>query len=203
MDLFSDFKEEKIIQILPNDGEVNYYGKIYKNITSDFYFSRLYETLEWKADEAIIFGKKIVTARKVAWYGDGNYEYTYSKVTKQALLWTKELLEIKQIVQEKTGSTYNSCLCNLYHSGKEGMAYHSDDEKMLEEGHSIASVSFGAERRFLLRHKQDKTTIGINLANGSLLEMKGETQKNWLHKLATTTKIDTPRVNLTFRKIRT
>jgi alkylated DNA repair dioxygenase AlkB len=112
------------------------------------------------------------------------------------------LLEIKQLVEEKTGATYNSCLCNLYHSGKEGMAYHSDGEKMLEESHSIASVSFGAERRFLLRHKGDKTTIAIDLANGSLLEMKGETQKNWLHKLATTTKIDTPRVNLTFRKIR-
>jgi alkylated DNA repair dioxygenase AlkB len=202
MDLFSEIFSEKIIQILPKDGEVNYFGKIFNTQESSDYFDNLFHALEWKPDEAVIFGKKILTARKVAWYGDQQYDYTYSKITKKALLWTKELLEIKQFIEQKTGSTYNSCLCNLYHSGNEGMAYHSDAENMLEEGHSIASVSFGAKRRFLFRNKVDKNTVGIDLENGSLLEMKGTTQKNWLHRLATTTKVTEPRINLTFRKIR-
>jgi alkylated DNA repair dioxygenase AlkB len=137
----------------------------------------------------------------VAWYGSDNFSYTYSKITKHALLWTPELLALKHIAEMHSGHTYNSCLLNLYHNGAEGMAWHSDDEKMLEKNGAIASLSFGAERKFAFKHKQSKQTVSLALAHGSLLVMKDTTQANWLHRLPPTTKISTPRVNLTFRTI--
>jgi alkylated DNA repair dioxygenase AlkB len=157
--------------------------------------------IEWKNDEAIILGKHIITKRKVAWYGNTNFNYTYSKITKQALIWTKELLELKEIVEQKTEESYNSCLLNLYHNGDEGMAWHSDAEKALKENGAIASLSFGAERKFAFKHKQTSETVSLTLENGSLLVMKDTTQKNWLHRLPPTKKISTPRINLTFRTI--
>ena len=158
-------------------------------------------TIEWKNDEIILFGKKIITKRKVAWYGDSGIEYTYSNTTKKALSWTKELLEIKLLIEEQIGSTFNSCLLNLYHSGEEGMGWHSDDEKELEKNGTIASVSFGAERKFSFKHKKDQTTFSILLENGSLLVMKDEIQLFWQHKLAPTKMVKSARINLTFRSI--
>lgn len=185
--------------LLPYGGTVNYYGKLFSNREADQYYQLLMDTIEWKNDEAFILGKHIITKRKVAWYGDESYAYTYSNASKFALPWTKELLELKKIAEEKTGTNFNSCLLNLYHNGDEGMAYHSDDEKALAKDSAIASISFGAERRFLLKHKQTKETITTFLEHGSLLIMKGATQTNWLHRLPPTKKVNTPRVNLTFR----
>jgi alkylated DNA repair dioxygenase AlkB len=187
--------------LLPFDGIVNYYGKIMSNSGADDYFNTLMETIEWKNDEAVIYGKHIITKRKVAWYGNSNFSYTYSNTTKQALIWTKELLELKQLVEKISGDTFNSCLLNLYHNGDEGMAWHSDDEKSLGLNTCIASLSFGAERKFSLRHKASKETVSQLLENGSLLVMKGTTQTNWQHCLPKTKKVTTPRINLTFRTI--
>lgn len=195
------FGTRLIENLLPNDGEVTYYGKVYNSNEAQMYFDSLLKTIEWKNDEAIIFGKHIITKRKAAWYGDTNYQYTYSKITKEALLFTKELLDIKNKVEELTGTTFNSCLLNLYHNGNEGMAYHSDDEKTLAANAAIASLSFGAERKFSFQHKQTKQTISVLLEQGSLLVMKGSTQKNWLHRLPPTTRVIAPRINLTFRTI--
>ncbi|MFW0717007.1 alpha-ketoglutarate-dependent dioxygenase AlkB family protein [Pedobacter sp. N23S346] len=200
MDLFSSTIDNNK-NLLPYDGTVRYFGPLFPIRKANAYFEALMNTIEWKNDEAFIMGKHIITKRKVAWYGDLEYAYTYSKTTKYALPWTKELLELKSIAEENTGSKYNSCLLNLYHNGDEGMAYHSDDEKALGKNTSIASMSFGAERKFLLKHKVSKETIGMFLENGSLLEMKDTTQTNWLHRLPPTKKIATPRVNLTFRSM--
>lgn len=200
MDLFSS-TIDKNKNFLPYDGTVHYFGQLFPIAQANAYFEALINTIEWKNDEAFIMGKHIITKRKVAWYGDREYAYTYSRSTKHALPWTKELLELKNIAEEYTGSTYNSCLLNLYHDGNEGMAYHSDDEKALGKSTSIASMSFGAERKFLFKHKVSKETIGMFLENGSLLEMKDTTQINWLHRLPPTKKITTARVNLTFRSM--
>lgn len=198
MDLFN---QNKIQNILPFDGVTNYHGIVLNNIQSVFYYNKFLETIKWKNDEAIIFGKLITTKRKVAWYGDDEFSYTYSKVTKKANLWTPELLILKEIVESKSGETYNSCLLNLYHSGNEGMAYHSDGEKMLKKNGAIASLSLGAERKFSFKHKETKQRVDIFLENGSLLVMKEGTQKNWLHRLPPTKKVKSPRINLTFRTI--
>jgi len=187
--------------LLPQDGIVNYYGKIFSEKEADFYLEKLLSTIEWKNDEAIIYGKHIITKRKAAWYGDSNYSYTYSNTTKHALPWTAELMLLKERVEELTKAKFNSCLLNLYHDGNEGMAWHSDDEKSLGKNTTIASLSFGAERKFSLKHKITKETVSVLLESGSLLVMKGSTQTHWQHSLPKTTKVKTPRVNLTFRTI--
>ncbi|SFH47942.1 alpha-ketoglutarate-dependent dioxygenase AlkB family protein [Pedobacter insulae] len=200
MDLFSTTLDHGN-NLLPFGGTVNYYGKVMTTVMANVYYDCLLNTIEWRNDEAIILGKHIITKRKVAWYGDLPFEYTYSNTTKYALTWTKELLELKKICEEQTGETYNSCLLNLYHNGDEGMAWHSDGEKDLKKNGAIASLSFGAERKFGFKHKQTKQTIYLVLAHGSLLVMKNETQSNWQHRLPPTKLIKTPRINLTFRTI--
>ncbi len=189
------------INLLPFDGTVNYYGVILKSNEAKFYYTTLLDSIEWKNDEAIIFGKKYITKRKVAWYGDRPYQYAYSNITKNALPWTKELLQLKNIVEKESGEQYNSCLLNLYHNGEEGMAWHSDAEKDLKKNGAIGSLSFGAERKFSFKHKENKETVSVLLENGSLLVMKDQTQSFWLHRLPPTKKIFQPRINLTFRTI--
>lgn len=186
---------------LPYDGTVQYQGKIFDQTKADRFLKTLMETIAWRNDEAIIFGKKIVTKRKVAWYGDLPFEYTYSKTTKKATQWTEELIVLKKIVEQKTGQSFNSCLLNLYHNGLEGMAWHSDAEKDLKRHGTIASLSFGAERKFAFKHKRTNEKVDLILEHGSLLLMKGQTQSHWLHRLPPTKTISGPRVNLTFRII--
>jgi alkylated DNA repair dioxygenase AlkB len=192
---------DKDLNLLPGGGIVNYFGRVIKQEEADLYLKALLSGIEWKNDEAVIFGRHILTKRKVAWYGDSEFSYTYSNIKKEALTWTPELLKLRKIVEEQSGETYNSCLLNLYHNGEEGMAYHSDGEKDLKKNGAIASLSFGAERTFAFRHKVTKERISIVLQHGSLLVMKGETQTNWLHRLPPTKRVHAPRVNLTFRTI--
>jgi alkylated DNA repair dioxygenase AlkB len=199
MSLFPENLPEN--NLLPYDGDVRYYGVVVSANELDKYYQHLLNNIEWRNDEAIIFGKKIVTARKVAWYGDKSYEYEYSNTKKVALPWDTCLLELKTLVEQTLGETFNSCLLNLYHSGAEGMAWHSDAEKDLKKHGAIASLSFGAERKFAFKHKITKEGKSLNLESGSLLVMKGLTQENWLHRLPPTTKVHHPRINLTFRTI--
>ena len=198
MDLFNT---ESVSNLLPVDGIVDYHGKIMNQQEAQHYLKVLLNTIPWKHDEALIYGKRIITKRKVAWYGDGEYSYTYSKTTKQALIWTPELLKLKGLVEKICKTKFNSCLLNLYHSGDEGMSWHSDDEKSLGKNTTIASLSLGAERKFSLKHKKSKQTVSVILERGSLLVMKGSTQTHWLHSLPKTKKVKMPRINLTFRTI--
>ena len=200
MDLFGNYTDETI-NLLPQDGEVNYYGKLFSKMEADGYYQRLMDNIEWKNDEAHMFGKLILTKRKVAWYGDKDFEYTYSNSTKRALPWTTDLVELKTAIEKRTGETFNSCLLNLYHSGEEGMAWHSDGEKDLKKDGAIGSLSFGAERKFAFKHKQTQQKVTLVLEHGSLLVMKGTTQTHWLHRLPPTKTIFKPRINLTFRTI--
>lgn len=189
------------LNLLPFDGTVNYYGPLLSNELANYYYHQLLENIAWKNDESRIFGKHFITKRKAAWYGDERYAYTYSNTTKQALPWTTELVELKKLTEQTLGVQFNSCLLNLYHDGNEGMGWHSDDEKSLGRNTTIASLSFGAERKFSFKHKDSGQTITLNLESGSLLVMKDETQTYWLHRLNKSTKIKQSRVNLTFRTI--
>jgi len=200
MDLFGN-EITSTHNFLPKDGTVNYYGKLMPFDKASHYLQVLLDTIEWKNDEAVIFGKHIITKRKVAWYGELPFEYTYSNTTKQALPWTPELLELKAITEAQTGETFNSCLLNLYHDGSEGMAWHSDGEKDLKKNGAIGSLSFGAERKFAFKHKETKEVVAMVLEHGSLLVMKDQTQTHWLHRLPPTKRVNKPRVNLTFRTI--
>lgn len=200
MKLF-DLEPDPSKNLLPKDGMVTYSGKLFSQEETAFYFQHLMHHIEWRNDEAVMFGKKIITKRKVAWYGDAPFSYTYSKVTKHALLWTEELKNLKSKIEQESGENFNSCLLNLYHNGSEGMGWHSDGEKDLKKDGAIASVSFGAERKFAFKHKRTREKVDLNLESGSLLIMKGKTQTHWLHRLPPTNKIHSARINLTFRTI--
>ena len=188
--------------VLPRDGHSFYFGRILSSEEQQQYFQQLLENVDWQHDEVMIFGKKIVTARKTAWYGEKEFEYTYSKMTKKARLWIPQLLPIKRKVEEVTGLEFNSCLLNLYHSGEEGMSWHSDAEAELGKHPAIASVSLGVQRRFVFKHKTSAEKVELRLEPGSLLLMAGETQQYWLHSLPKSKKIKEPRINLTFRNIK-
>ena len=200
MNLFEN-SIDKTKNWLPKDGTLNYYGKLFNQKQADAYLETLLNAIEWRNDEAVIFGKKIITKRKEAWYGDKPFEYTYSNTSKYALPWTEELLIFKTAIEKETDETFNCCLLNLYHNGEEGMAWHSDGETNLKKNGAIGSLTFGAERKFAFKHKQTKEKVELILEHGSLLVMKDTTQTHWLHRLPPTKKVAKPRVNLTFRTI--
>ena len=157
--------------------------------------------INWQHDVVKIFGKEIITKRKVAFLGDEGISYKYSGKNKIAEKWPKFILEIKSTVEQISGEKFNACLLNYYHNGSEAMSWHSDNEKEILKHSAIASVSFGAERKFGFKHNFSKEEISLLLENGSLLIMKDETQIYWKHKLYTNAKITEARINLTFRTI--
>jgi alkylated DNA repair dioxygenase AlkB len=187
--------------IINKDGIAVYYGCILNAETLPTIYTNLFNKIAWQQDQIVMFGKAISTKRKVAFYADNHIDYTYSSVKKKSLPWTPELLQIKTLIESHTGAIYNACLLNLYHTGEEGMGWHSDDEKEIIVNSSIASLSIGAERKFAFKHKATKETVSVMLENGSLLEMKGSIQQNWWHSLPKTKKVGSPRINLTFRQM--
>jgi alkylated DNA repair dioxygenase AlkB len=199
MNLFQQHELSR--NLLPYDGIVNYYGVVFSQQEIQNYFNQLMQGIVWQNDEAYIYGKHYITKRKVAWYADAPFSYAYSNVTKSALPWNEVLQAIKKQTETLTQETYNSCLLNLYHTGDEGMAWHSDDEKTLKKNGAIASLTFGAERKFSFKHKKTEEVVSLQLENGSLLMMKDVIQTFWLHRLPPTKKVKTPRINLTFRTI--
>jgi alkylated DNA repair dioxygenase AlkB len=189
----------RTLNLLPRDGVAEYLGKICSPEESPTLFDDLLATSPWQPDEVVLFGRKRILSRKVAWMGDAGFTYSYSGTSKTASPLTSALLLIKKRVEQQCAHRFNSCLMNLYHDGSEGMGWHSDDEKTLGRNPVIASVSFGAERVFKLKHRESKEIVSVLLENGSLLVMKGATQHHWVHAMPKTKKITTPRINLTFR----
>ena len=185
--------------ILTKEGQAFYYGQIFSAQECADWFEILMNNIEWQQDEVMIFGKKIITARKMQWYAATEVEYEYSKVKRTARIFTEELVRLKSIVQEKTGATFNSCLLNLYHDGDEGMGWHSDSESSLVHNAPITALSFGAERKMLFKNKASKENVSVFLENGSLLLMGKDSQTNWLHSIPKTKKVSKPRISLTFR----
>lgn len=199
-DLFG-YKPLQGRNLLPRDGQVTYFGRLFSSCEADRLAGRLTQEIEWQNDQAVIFGKVITTRRQVAWYADQPYTYTYSGSTKTALPWCELLKEINQRVEAACKTSFNSCLLNLYPCGEDGMAWHSDAEKELKQNGVIASISLGAERRFQFKHKQTKELVTLWLEHGALLVMEGVTQRHWLHRLPQAPHIKAPRVNLTFRQM--
>jgi alkylated DNA repair dioxygenase AlkB len=187
--------------ILPAGGEAWYWGTLFSGHDADAWLARLLAEIPWQQDEVVVFGKKRVTARKVSWHGNAGCSYTYAGMRKCPQPWTDSLSAIKDRLEASVGVSFNSCLLNLYHSGAEGMGWHSDDEPELGPEPVIASLSFGAPRRFLFRHRTEKTPVEVMLEHGSLLVMRGACQRFWQHSLPKALRVKEPRVNLTFRWI--
>jgi len=199
MDLFP---ADPKANILPHDGLAFYDPEGLPRGESGRLFERLKKEIPWRHDEVTMFGKTIVTAREVAWFGDSGLNYTYSGKTKSPLPWNALLTELKGIVAKKTGHLFNSCLLNLYHDGSEGMGWHRDNESSIIRDSPIACLSLGAQRRFHFKHVATKERITIELEHGSMLVMAGETQRHWLHSVPKSTRVVDPRVSLTFRQMK-
>ena len=189
--------------ILPQDGIALYFEKVVKDKQLELFYAALFNNIQWENERVIMFGKEIITKRKVAFFSDPSISYRYASKTKIGMPWTSTLITIKNIVESITKESYNACLLNLYHNGEESMGWHSDNEKEIIANSSIASLSLGATRKFSFKHKISKETVSIELENGSLLEMKGSVQTHWWHALIKSKKVTDARINLTFRQMHT
>jgi alkylated DNA repair dioxygenase AlkB len=187
--------------LLHQDGIALYYEKAIPENKIKQLFDELLHHISWENERVVMFGKEIITKRKVAFYSDPSIAYTYASRTKVGLPWKETLVTLKNMVESITKEKYNACLLNLYHNGEEAMGWHCDNEKEIVANSSIASLSIGASRKFSFKHKVTKETISIQLENGSLLEMKGPIQQHWWHSLPKSKKVTESRINLTFRQM--
>ncbi len=189
--------------IIETDGQVILYPDLFNRQDSNGLFSDLCDRIQWRQETIQIFGKRMSVPRLTAWYGDEGKFYTYSGIEHHPQPWIPPLKSIKSKVEEISDVTFNSVLLNLYRTGKDSMAWHSDDEPELGKNPIIASVSLGATRRFSLRHKTAKDRkVHLDLTNGCLVLMQGETQHRWQHQIPKTSQSVQPRINLTFRTIK-
>jgi len=183
--------------------DIHYHDNFFASSTSNKLFKQLQQEIKWQQDLITIFGKTHLQPRLTAWYGEKNKTYTYSNITMYPHDWLDCLLTIKNRIEPMCQCEFNSVLLNYYRHGKDGMGWHSDNEPELGKNPLIASVSFGGERRFMLKLRDKKNPLKSELVlnHGSLLIMAGETQHYWLHQIPKTTKQVNPRINLTFRTI--
>jgi alkylated DNA repair dioxygenase AlkB len=184
------------------DADVRFWPAAFGIAEASELLDRLLTEIDWQQEQVLIFGQRRPVPRLVAWHGDPGANYMYSGTPHQPLPWTPALALIRERVLGLTGCTFNSVLLNLYRDGRDGMGWHSDDEPELGRDPVIASVSFGAPRRFCLRHRRRKDQrLDVSLGNGSLLLMAGATQHHWVHAVPKTAIPVGQRVNLTFRRI--
>ena len=195
--------DKNSILIKADNLSVEYIENFFDFDQSQLYMKHLTNDIKWKREKIRMWGKEIVTKKRIAWYADEGKSYTYSGSTFHPDQWNELLLEIKKYVEQYIKFQFNSVLLNEYPNGKVGMGWHSDNERELGIDPIIASLSFGANRDFIFKHKTDKSfeNIKIHLKSGSLLLMLGSTQHHWKHSLPKRLKVREPRINLTFRKI--
>ena len=186
-------------ELLPHDGSALYRPGFFNSADSDRMFRSILDETPWEARNIILFGKEVPQPRLACWYGD--LAYSYSGITLDPRPMTPTLLEIKRRCEEAASTQFNSVLVNLYRDGQDSMGLHADDEPELGAEPVIASVSFGGERNFRLRHRQSKELQQVSLASGSLLVMSGLSQQCWMHDVPKTKKFVEARINLTFRYI--
>ena len=182
---------------------LQYHENIFDARAQTTLFESLKQEMAWKQEHIKLFGKVHPTPRLTAWHGDPHCNYTYSGVVNEPLDWTPALFSIKDRIEQLLHpAKFNCVLLNFYRDGHDKMGWHSDDEKELGPSPNIASVSFGAARRFDFKHKTDTNNkFSVELRSGSVLLMKGDMQHHWLHQLPAQKRIKEPRINLTFRYI--
>ncbi len=184
------------------DADVTHVPGFFDVAESDALLHDLGETIVWRHDSITMYGKTSPIPRLNAWYGDAGKTYRYSNISMQPRPWTPALTTIRERIERECDQRFNSVLLNLYRDGRDGVAWHADDEPELGPEPVIASVSFGATRRFQLRHRNERTLQHeLALAHGGLVVMRGPTQAHWLHQVPKTSKPVAPRINLTFRSI--
>ncbi|GMQ24343.1 alpha-ketoglutarate-dependent dioxygenase AlkB [Algoriphagus sp. oki45] len=188
--------------LLPFRGETYFFPEFFSKVKADHFFAQLKAGLEWRQEPIWMFGKKVMQPRLTALYGDRGKPYGYSGIQMIPSEWTPELRKILDSIQDFTQAEFTHVLCNYYRDGNDSMGWHRDNEKVLGENPTIASVTFGAERVFQTRpYTEKKPKIDIQLTHGSLLVMRGASQHYWEHQLPKTKRVNQSRINLTFRKL--
>lgn len=200
-DLFSSDAELQRVQM--PDAEVCYLPRLQFEPPPEDLLRILIDEVPWRAEHVTVWGKKYLQPRLIAWFGNKGGSYTYSGIRLEPLPWTDLLQRVKTLVEATAGTEFNSVLLNYYRDHRDSMGFHSDDEPELGPRPVIASLSLGAERTFILKHKFDVhlKPVRLKLESGSLLLMKGDTQRNWKHGIDKETRPCGPRVNLTFRRV--
>lgn len=190
-----------VVTLTQTDGKLELVEQFILETEAQHLLQSLLGELAWHDEDIMMFGKTIRVPRRVCWYGDPGAAYTYSGARHEPLPWTPTLQELKQRVEQFTHHTFNSVLGNLYRDGTDSMGWHADKEKELGAQPFIASLSFGATRRFRLQHNKSGQRVDVALCSGSLLTMGGLLQKNWRHAVPKEPAVTQPRINLTFRNI--
>lgn len=190
---------EPVRNVLPYDGYALIHQEFLTTAVASHYFSTLKNEIDWEEHDLILFGKKIREPRLSAWIADDNVSYTYSGKPRQAKPWTQGLFELRKLCEETAKTRFNSVLANLYRDGLDSLAWHADDEPENGKEPVIASLSFGATRRFDLKHNTTHKQVNVSLEHGTLLVMGGLSQECWKHRVPRTTRVLESRINLTFR----
>jgi alkylated DNA repair dioxygenase AlkB len=202
LDIFGEEPPKDGEPVILKNGEYIYYPSFLTRDQANFYLEAFKSNIEWKQESMNMYGKQVLFPRLTSWYGDNDKPYSFSGITLNPHPWNKELIEIKKLIEPICNVEFNSVLLNLYRDGNDSISWHTDAEKELGINPVIASVNFGAERIFQLRHIETNERIDIPLKHGSLLIMQGELQHFWQHQVPKTKKVNSERINLTFRVIK-
>jgi alkylated DNA repair dioxygenase AlkB len=202
LDIFGEEPPKDGEPVILKNGEYIYYPSFLTRDQANFYLEAFKNNIEWKQESMNMYGKQVLFPRLTSWYGDNDKPYSFSGITLNPHPWNKELMEIKKLIEPICNVEFNSVLLNLYRDGNDSISWHTDAEKELGINPVIASVNFGAERIFQLRHIETNERIDIPLKHGSLLIMQGELQHFWQHQVPKTKKVNSERINLTFRVIK-
>lgn len=187
--------------IVDSDGRAELIHDFFGTADADTHLAALLGEVRWEQAELIVFGRKVVEPRMSVWYADNGMDYVYSNATRTAHSFTPTLDLLRSEVETRTGARFNSALVNLYRDGSDRLGWHADNEECNGPEPTIASLSFGAERHFDLRHRATGETHRVTLPHGSLLMMSGALQRHWVHQVPVMRKVMTPRINVTFRLV--
>jgi len=202
MDLFSNNDTNTAIPLTMAGADVIYHPNLLSTDEGNELLQKLMNTVTWRQDQITVYGKTHPQPRLTALFANNDIPYSYSNIKMQPKPFTKELFALKEKVKQYTNTKFTTCLLNYYRDGQDSNGWHADDEKELGKNPVIASISLGTDRWFHFKHRTDKNLkYKILLQHGSLLLMQGKTQENWLHQIPKSKKINTPRINITFRTI--
>ena len=191
--------KDAVVPVVLQNGEYIFIPHFFSDAESNHFFRALREKVEWKQESMNMYGRQLPFPRLIAWYGDDQKPYSFSGVTLDPSPWLPELLELKERLEPVAKVSFNRVLLNLYRDGRDSVGWHTDAEPPLGKNPVIASISFGATRKFQLRHMQTKEKVELELTHGSLLIMRGEMQHFWQHQVPKTSRPVGERINLTFR----
>lgn len=188
--------------IVDHDGRAELTHDFIDTASADGFMSELMDQTAWEQAELIVFGRKVTEPRMSVWYAEADMDYVYSGTARTAHRFTPVLTVLRDLVQLRTGASFNSALVNLYRNGDDRLGWHADNEECNGPEPTIASLSFGAERRFDLRHRGTGETRRVVLPHGSLLVMSGLLQQCWVHQVPVMRRVSSARINVTFRLVR-